>query len=340
MAVYEICETDPGRRGEAYGFAARDLIRLFLDDGLAQVNRLRRVPLAQEEVMGISRQFLAVLHDHLPGLGQEVLGLARGADITPEQAMLLQIRRELTGWGEDCTTLAFIDPEEGGTIAQTIDLSGDLRDYLCALRYRGATEHAGDILMWAYTGLLGYAGINSHGLAVGINMVIGGVWRVGVPPYLLVRQLLGKTSIEACLEEIVRIPRASSRSLTLAQGGRLLIVEMTVLGHRVLEGSVLTHCNHFLHPDFTGEEQVSSQSTTYLRTQVLDSALSHDPRLDIARARILLADHTNSPASICAHGREFKQGKTVSALVMSPAKGDLQICFGKPCSAPFERFSL
>jgi hypothetical protein len=342
MAVYEIHETYPGGRGEALGALARAPIQAFLQDDLAQVLRLRRKPLAVGRLLAVAGAYHAYLHEHLPHLAEEVAGLARGADITVEQAMLLQCRRELCGWDEDCTLVA--DARAGGgVIAQTIDLAGDLALHVGAVHYRHGTRDGGALWTWNYTGLLGYMGMNGHGLAVGINMVLSEGWGIGVPPYLLVRHLLGFAKLDECIAEISRLRCASSRSLILLQDGRLLNVEMTVDRHRHLQGDRLGHSNHYLHPELQDSERLIDGASSHGRLErilALAGVADAEGGLTSPALRAILADHKELPGSICHHDMGMMRGHTVSAVILHPQQALVEACFGYPCRDPFTTFQL
>ena len=74
-------------------------------------------------------------------------------------------------------------------LAQTIDLSGDLDDQITVLEI-ARTGSSRRVLMLSFGGLLGYLGLNSDGLTIGLNLVLAGDWRPGLPPYLVIRHLL------------------------------------------------------------------------------------------------------------------------------------------------------
>lgn len=332
----------PRARGRALGEAMGARMRTFLDRDLAHVNRVRRTALDRAAARDRALAHGRVIQAALPEIDEEIRGLAEGAGIAYEDALILQARRELIGSGEDCTLVALRGPGGGAVLAQTVDLPGDLMAEGHMLRVRGGTRGGADILMWTHTGLLGYLGLNGHGLAVGINMVLCGGWRPGVPPYLLVRHLLGQASVEACLAEIARIPRASSRCLTLADASRIVIVEMTVDAHRTIEVDGPTvHCNHYLHPDFMPLDRIFSGSSTFARTRRLEALLARvGGNPTVGDARSWLADHDGAPAGICAHDQGAARGRTVAAVVQYAAEGVIEAARGTPCAAPFHSFAL
>ena len=90
------------------------------------------------------------------------------------EAVLLQVRREILGYQKlptmgDCTTYARTGPDP--VLAQTVDLNGDLDDHIAVLDVATGARRS---LVLSFGGLLGYLGVNDAGLAVGLNLVLGG----------------------------------------------------------------------------------------------------------------------------------------------------------------------
>lgn len=225
--------TGPAReRGETLGRAHRDTIHRLL--------AWRATPAAAVW------PYAECVHRHLPFLAAEVTGLAAGSGIDEADAWWLQLRRELLAVpAGDCTTVAF---GAAGLVGQTVDLPPVLGDGLHALDL-APDAGAPAALVVTFAGLLGYLGTNSAGLAVAINMVQSADWRVGVPPYLLVRAVLRCRGLAEAVELLRTVPRASSRCLTLVAGGTAAAVEMTATDLRATEAATVTMTNHFLHPD-------------------------------------------------------------------------------------------
>jgi len=321
----------PYEVGVQYGNAIAAELDRFLHDDLARINRLRDAPLSPAAVSKFVGESAFWIEKELPAVAEQIAGLAAGAGITYEQAMLLQMRRELIRQPGDCTSIAYADGG-GPLIAQNVDLVGNLSELALVLHVAGDDRSRPAICMLTFVGLCAYLGINSHGLAVGINMVTSPGWRAGVPPYLLVAHILGCSSIEEAVDELARIRRASSRYLVLADDDEIAGVEMTVTDLRTLREPVLAHANHFLHPDFQSvETKVGDELACSLdrRQRIAElAARGVDPR------EILRDD------SICVHNDgDERVIETVAGVVMTPRKRELQIAFGHPCQSEFHAFS-
>lgn len=332
----------PRERGRQYGQAMGETIRRFLGEGVARLNWVRSVPLTEEQALRLVDEYIPHIERDVPDLAEEVLGLSEGAEISYRQAMLLQVRRELLSRELECSAVAGRDRSGQAVIAQNVDLPGQLTDLGIILRVEPRSSNEPELLMYTHAGLIGYLGINSHGIGVGLNMVLAPGWRPGVPPYLLIRHLLHQRSLDDCLREIGRIRRASSRNLLLSDGVRVLDVEMTVDEERVLETPLLLHTNHFLHGDFCPVDLVSPSTSTYRRLDRLQHLLAHNEELPhLSGLQELLGDHDQYPRSICAHGQgDATRGETVASAILYPGQGVFYAAKGNPCEHPYVRYQI
>jgi isopenicillin-N N-acyltransferase-like protein len=334
---------DAFERGRRHGAARAEALRAFLDDGLARLNRVMPEPVSVEMLRPTLDAYRTEIAAAVPALFEELRGLAHGAGITLDQAVLLQVRREVMGYRRvppmgDCTTYAR-SANGHPVLAQTIDLNGDLDDQICVLEV-GHDSPARRALVLSFGGLLGYLGVNSDGLAVGLNLVLGGDWRPGLPPYLAIRHLLDVAgSVDEALEALGPLRLASSRSLTLCDAAKCVYVELLGDERRVVEGRETAHTNHYLHPDFAACDQLNVFARNFsLR------------RLDICRERLAglphdagVEDHfallSAAPIRVEGDG-DIRRERTVAAVVMLPERGELHIRPGDPAHSATRRFAL
>jgi len=240
---------------------------------------------------------------HLPELAAEVRGLADGAGITLEEAWWLQLRRELwAGSTNDCSTVAVT-----GVVGQTVDLPARWGIGLRVLELDG-DEGEPAALALTVAGLTGYLGLNAAGLAVGINMVHSGDWRVGVPPYLLIRAVLQCRSIDQALALLDRVPRASSRCFTIVDALGAARVEMTATKLRTTRADLLTATNHFQHPALVPEDATEGRARM-------------ESRLRLARLRRLLPDDLGA-AEAGVRARMLRQVLLHPVLQLAPTAPD------------------
>jgi hypothetical protein len=317
----------PYERGQALGRATAAAVHRFLGEGLARLEWIAGASIDRGRLAPAIGRHAEVVERHLPDVAAAVHGLAAGAQIAPADAWLLQLRRELLPIAAaDCTTLV-----EPSWIAQTVDLAGDLAEHAIVIRER---DPGGEVVQLAFTGLLGYLGMNDRGLAVGINMVMADGWRPGIPQYLVVRHLLALGSVAECLDELPRLPRASSRCYALADRREIAIAETTCERLAVLRGDRLVHTNHFLDPALAALDRshiVHRRESRRRRDRAL-AALAAAPPIERAGEALfeLLALHGD--AATCLHGDgDPRRAATVAAAVLAPASGRMFVRRGPPC---------
>jgi isopenicillin-N N-acyltransferase like protein len=354
---------EPFAVGYEHGSARAAALRAFLGDDLARIGRLAPAPVSLQELRGDLAAYSAAIAAAAPRLSEEIDGLARGAGIPRELAVLLQVRREIIGYqrvpsrgssggtgasrhcGGDCTTYASLSAGPGGSpvLAQTVDLNGDLDDQIAVLDV-GLSGSSRRALVLSFGGLLGYLGVNTDGLAIGLNLVLGGDWHPGLPPYLAIRYLLDNAS---CVAEAVTLlqslPLASSRSLTLCDTTTALTVEILGDATAVIEGDDrLAHTNHFLHPDFVSHDQLNvfARNSSLLRLKAATAWLSDlaetGSGAEVEEHFALLAQR---PVCVTDTG-DIRREKTVAAVVLLPAQGEMHLRPGDPSASATQVFRL
>ena len=334
----------PFEVGRQHGVARAAALRAFLDDDLCRINKLAPMPVTLSELSPVLAQYAAAIAAAAPALSEEIAGLASGAGITAEEAVLLQVRRELIGYQKvpargDCTTYASLSagPARAPVLAQTVDLNGNLDDQIAVLHV-GLSGAPREALVLSFGGLLGYLGINSDGLAIGLNLVLGGDWHPGLPPYLAIRYLLDNAgSVAEALDILSGLPLASSRSLTLCDPRAVACVEILGSESRVTATGQSVHTNHYLHPDFAAADELNifARNSSLIRFKAGQAALAE------ATAGIAVEQHFGllaQPAICVADTGDIRRERTVAAVVMLPERGELHVRPGDPsrgCTATF-----
>ncbi|MCX5611687.1 C45 family peptidase [Streptomyces sp. NBC_00047] len=335
---------DPFAVGRAHGEALAGPLRTFLDDSLCRLNKVMPEPVSPAGLLPSIAAYRAAVTAAVPALADEVSGLAAGAGIGEDEAWLLQLRREIMGYRKvptmgDCTTYARTGAG-GPVLAQTIDLNGDLDDYLSVLKVERSDRPGRRSLVLSFGGLLGYLGLNSDGLAIGLNLVLGGDWRPGVPPYLAIRHLLDSAgSVTEALEILRGLPLASSRTLVLCDREQAVYVEVLGDELRVVEGPEAVHANHFLHPDFVAGDEINvfARNSSVRRLKAAGAGLAALPPGSGAEEHFGLL----SLPPICVPDRgDIRAERTVAAVVMLPDRGELHVRPGDPSLSATQVFSL
>ncbi|MFF7651028.1 C45 family autoproteolytic acyltransferase/hydrolase [Streptomyces sp. NPDC007983] len=332
-----VAQGEPYDLGFAHGSALRKRLRDFLDDGVARLNHLLPTAVSMAGLAGDIAAHRAVITRSTPRLADEIAGLAAGAGLTLDEATLLQLRREVVGYQRiptrgDCTVYA-----RPGVLAQTVDLNGNLDDQIAVLDVGHGGRRA---LVLSFAGLLGYLGVNSCGLAVGLNLVLGGRWGPGLPPYLAIRHLLDTaTSVESAIATLRSLPFASSRAIVLADATGTACVEVIGDEYRVTRARESVHTNHFLDPDFAGRDELNvfARNSSLRRFETAASGLRALP------ANADPDEHFSvlSRPPICvADDGDIRRERTVAAVVLDARNGALHLRPGDPRLSATQSFAL
>ena len=336
---------DPFEAGRLHGAARADALHGFLDDGLTRLNRILAEPVTPASLAPRLAAYSTAISAETPELAEELHGLAQGADISWEQALLLQTRREIMGYSRiptmgDCTTYARGLSRPGNAVlAQTVDLNGDLDDQISVLDVARPGSGRRSLVL-SFGGLLGYLGVNSDGLAVGLNLVLGGEWRPGLPPYLAIRHLLDSAGgVDDAVAILRGLRLASSRSLTLCDASKAVCVEILGDEIRVAEEREPVHTNHFLHADFLAHDELNvfARNSSLLRLKACRSALESLPADAGVEEHFALL--SQAPIRVEDTG-DVRRERTVAAVVMRPGLGELHVRPGDPALSATQSFTL
>lgn len=338
------------QRGLQHGQILAGQINNFLNDNRARINSIREFPLNEEIIQNQVRQHAAIIEAQLPQIALELKGLAAGANISYDDAVLLQIRVELIAYGVpgilegDCSAIAYKLVAGEVITGQTIDLPGNMRELGCIFRIIPENENEPQILMYGFAGLLGYMGMNSNGLSININMVVSDDWQPGISPYLIVRHLLNFSTIDECMIELNKITRSSSRSFIICDNTTISNVEFTANELQVMEGNLLFHTNHFLHPNLVELDTIHFlfKNSSVKRLRIMQQLLPANEGLINAKILFgIFSDHSLFPVGICAHSEgNIRRSETVGAVVMQPASFTMYARKGNTCTSGTEVFRL
>ena len=331
----------PYQMGVQHGKQERDRVHRFLDmilSGAVRGDTTRR------EVLGRTRAFLPLFERSVPRLLPEIRGLADGAGISFEEALLLQILGAIgNARAEGCTT--FVISGKGTAhgrilIGQTSDMGPEQEEVGMVLHL--VPEEGPRILMWTFGGHLGYHGMNSAGVAHFANALGGGPpRRPGLPHYPVKRKMLEQETVAQVLRVLDTHPVCSSGNYVVTGAdGTIEDVELTPEGYAALgdagEGFIV-HSNHFLSSRFRSQEtDAASTPSSFPRYErIRQLILAQYGQLTVEIMQRIMSDHENQPLSICRHPQVGDSGKTVACLIAEPEQGRFHVCRGNPCANDF-----
>lgn len=337
----------PYEMGVQHGEQARDRVRNFVEMILSDVVK---DGVTREDVMGRTAAFRPLFDASVPDLMDEVRGLADGAGLTNEEALLLQIRGEIGQvCQEACTTFAI---SGAGTadgrilIGQNSDM--DPRQEEVGIVLHVVPEEGPRILMWTFGGHLGYHGMNSEGVAHFANALGGGpAWRLALPHYPVKRKILEQKTVSDVLAVFDGNPVCSSGNYVLSGGCRTIEdAELTPEGYAALgDGGkgYIVHANHFCSDRFhSADNDKVSIPDSFGRHERIEALVSEAyGSITVETMQTILSDHEGHPSSICRHPKSGDNvGKTVASLIAEPEAGRFHVSRGNPCEHAYTTYEV
>jgi hypothetical protein len=124
----------------------------------------------------------------------------------------------------------------------------------------------------------------------------------------------------------------------LCDPGNVVCVEILDNELRFVDGIEPVHTNHFLHPDFTGRDELNvfARNSSLLRMKAAASGLAALGSGDVEEHFGLLCQPT-----ICVAGTgDIRRERTVAAVVMVPDRRELHLRPGDPTASTTQSFRL
>lgn len=348
--------------GRQHGQMAGEIVHRHLEMALG---KLAARDVSHEEARSRAGRYIPFIEDHTPKFAEELQGLAHGAGIAVEDAYILQLRAELavhpgleTGSTEaalardsmanECTTFAVTGEvtSDGAPIAgQNADLPAGTKDLGIVVKIQPDDGPA--ILMLTPAGQISYIGINNAGLGVFANFLNTSGWRPGFPRYLFSRTILEEQSLQAGVQRLTSIPRASSRNVLMVDShGEAMDIEFAVdrAGKLAPKDGILAHSNHFIDESMRDEEQSAEDrhrnSCTRL-DRMRELLESERGSITVDSAMRFFRDRENAPDSICRHlGDGPDDYITFASVIARPSLGELYVAPGPPDQHEFTRYAF
>lgn len=292
-----------------------------------------------------SRLYLDYSRDVYPQYIDELEGIAEGAQVSFEDVFLSMCEElwESAAWRTGCTDLAARGSAtaDGSTlIAHTNDLLPETEHNLVLIKVQAQNEPQ---FLAVSPGAVGIsAGFNAAGISLTGNQLDNNDIRPGVPRLLLVRAILGSTSLGEALEHCLLPQRASSYNNVVADNnGEVYSMEGSASDVEAIyiENDIIAHTNHYISPSMrryqANPESLSSSILRYNRAVRL--LRENYGKLTPDLFKKLLADHAGFPASICKHGLETV---TVFSIIIHLEGLRAWIGRGRACQAEYFEYSL
>lgn len=350
----------PYEMGYQHGVAYREDIRRYTAErvGLVCSGRWSGHELPRAEVLALAEACLPAHEAYAPDLMAELHGLAAATDLSLGELLIVggftdfvdtvyNTYRQRQAAVErlpidDCT--AFIVPDAhtadgAGFFGQTWDMHDTATEFVILLHTQ--PTHGPASFIFTTVGCVGQIGLNSAGIAIGINNLLGADGQLGVTWPFVVRNVLAQTNLADALACITEAPLAGAHNYLLFDktGHGYNIEAMPSHLHITpLEEESIVHTNHCL----------VSQTIALSQTRLPESQRSSEARLDKAadllQERPLTAEHlmalTRDQEAICVQAKPPLGIETCGAAIMRPKTGDFWAVWGLPSENEYEHFKL
>jgi isopenicillin-N N-acyltransferase-like protein len=353
-------EISGGRRelGRQHGEAAKPQIRESI--GYYKESFKRITGLEWAEIRRSAPRWIAPIESYLPGITDEIRGIAEGAGVAFEEVLALNARGELSTHNpfadeaeEGCSSYAILPPASGdGHVycGQNWDWRCETRGTVVLLRITQPGKPT--IVMQTEAGQVGRHGANSAGIALNANG-LGTRWGkgIGVPQPIIRRKLLESADMQTALRAVFESRQSLCTNLLVThRDGFAIDLETTPDRHGWMypTDGLLVHTNHFIA--FVPEQIAStyrpfSVNSLWRLPRLTEGLRAAKERRDPAGMRDAIAaalrDHFGRPNSVCKHGDPASQGtdvnQTIASSIVDLTTGEYWLAPGNPCESEFRR---
>jgi isopenicillin-N N-acyltransferase-like protein len=314
-------------------------------------------------VLAAARAHLPILEAYDRDLYDELLGIAEGSTMRPEDIVIANHYTDLrdldpdpSRWtqaptrddpdggsagrktrdlkpmqrddaGDGCTLL-WAETATGRILAQTWDMHATAIPYVMMLGVP-ASEKGPASRYFTVTGCLGMCGMSTARVGIAINNLYSTDATLGVVWPAMVRKALREPTADAARGVIATSPIGSGHHYFIADRERAFALETSGLRRKQIfagEKKSYAHTNHCLDREIDACSKVPAASTTHDRLRWLDADLARAPVADLDDAWNRLGSEDGWPRSICTNMAtpEAPHGvATCGAVAMNLDTGEL-----------------
>jgi len=329
---------------------------------------------AATDVLAAAAAHLPVLARYHAGLYEELLGIAEGAAVPPEEIIVANHYTDLrdldpdpatwhpaperddpagfaapggsadrAGSGDGCSVI-WSETTSGRLLGQTWDMHATAIPYVMILRVPESPDGPAAALL-SVTGCLGMAGMNTSRVGIAINNMYSTDATLGVVWPAVVRRALHQRTANAARDVISTSPIGSGHHYFVADRDAAFALEASGTRRKQVfsGGAVYCHTNHCLDVDVAARSKVPATSTTYDRMRWLQADLERAGVTDLADVWRRLGSEDGWPRSVCTnmatpdapHG-----AATCGAIAMNLSTGELWAQQGLVHNVAAERWQL
>lgn len=315
----------------------------------------------REDVLRLGEACLTEHYHYAPDLMQELEGMAAATGLTMTELMIANGFTDFVDvlynampeaepvpalMGNECTAFMVNRRQTRSGYAflgQTWDMHATATPYVVLMRGRPA--YAPSFVVFTITGCVGMIGMNSAGIAVGINNLMAADGQPGVTWPFVVRKILQQTNLDAALDCLLDAPLAGAHNyLLMDANGQGYNVEAGTTAHHVeaLTREALVHTNACLYEDTLATERPLTDDLVQdsrIRQQRAEEIILQRP-VTPQRLMKLTRDRSDGSFSICAMSEPPFYSETCGAVIMRPATREMWAVWGLPRYNKYQRFRV
>ena len=346
IPIIELNQTDPKKRGQLYGEAARERIHAILDKYHEIFQHITGE--TWEKTVERGEPFISKAQVFAPDLVEEIRGIAEGANRAFMDIFLLNARSEILFnprvLAQECTTIAAL-PEStssGDTLlAQNWDWYKEVKNCQVILKI-GQREDKPALITFTEAGQLAKIGMNAAGIGLVVNNLVSDQPRAGVPWIFLTRRVLESSHFAQAMGYVLNTPRAHSINFLIGYAaGEAVNLETSPVEEHVLwpQNEFFVHTNHYLKQGKNFRDLKPLRDpylSTYLRCRRAQKGMAAlNGSIDVKSILKILSDHMDRPFSVCAHENPaqapLQQVVTCLSIIMNLARKQIHYTLGNPC---------
>ena len=346
-------------RGAAYGEQTRDEIRECIRVYERWFESFANISWSAARELG--EPYRDWLRAAEPDLGEEIDGIAAGADLPVADIIALNFRTEIAYGASglmsasECTSLGVppVSTTNGHVyLAENWDWLADTLPLTLMLDF----EPVEGLRMVTVTeaGMVAKFGMNSDGVGLCVNLLGSNVNRVGGSFHTLARGVLQSRSALEAVWSVTGSERGGSGNYVIgSSSGEIVDLEYSPAGYTLHfpEHGYVAHANHFL-----GKQAGVLDRTQILRNispgsyfrqaraEHLLSDAASSTGINVKEIQSILGDHQGEPEGICRHGGPVGKhqvlGRTNVSVVMDLTDLTMYLGHGFGCSADIEQYQL
>jgi isopenicillin-N N-acyltransferase like protein len=283
-----------------------------------------------DQVTAAAKRHLPVLERYHHGLYEELLGIAEGAIVSPEEIIVANHYTDLRDldpdpevWqmapthddaamvgkssgadslGGDGCSMFFAESPSGRILAQTWDMHATAIPYVMVLGLPDSEDGPAARLL-TVTGCLGMAGMNASRVGIAINNLYSTDATLGIVWPAMVRRALHEDTAAAARDVIMGSPIGSGHHYFVADRKEAFAIEASGTRRKQIfeGGGGYCHTNHCLDAEVQERSKVPEASTTHDRMVRLIHHLGAAPVSNLDEAWKLLGSDDGWPRSICTN---------------------------------------